>query len=161
MVIVNEDDVAFVIEVKNTLDSTRLAEAISNLEEVKKLNKQIMCWIVAFETKMLISTLYRKASESNCVQFLQVFQSNMKRENKLLIKNQMKFFIKAVRRCGTYSRYGYTKHFVIDSKGNKILALTEDREENAKILSEIQSVDFWNSWEKGERGETIFEKPNG
>ena len=161
LVVVNEDDVVFVIEVKNTLDSTRLAEAISNLEEVKKLNRQIMCWIVAFKTKMLITTLYRKALESNCVQFLHVFQSEMKRENEALLKNQMNFFIRAVRRCGTYSRGGYTKDFVIDIKGSKILTLNEDKEKNVKILSEIQSTEFWDLWNMGEKGETIFEKPHG
>ena len=148
LVVVNENDVAFVIEVKNTINSTRLAEAISNLKEVKKLNNQIMCWIVAFKTEMLITTLYRKAWESNCVQFLHVFQSEMKKKNEVLLKNQMKFFIRAVRRCGTYSRYGYVKDFVIDIKGNEIIALTEDKEKSEKYLSEIQSADFWDSWKK-------------
>jgi hypothetical protein len=160
LVVVDEDDVAFVLEVKSTIDSTRLAEAISNLKEVKKLNKQIMCWIVAFETKMLIKALYRKASDSNCVQFLHIFQSEMPRENKSLLKNQMKFFIKAIRRCGKYAKYGYTKDFVIDRKGDKTLALTEDKEKNEKILSQIQSEDFWDSWEKGDIGDTMFERPH-
>ena len=60
----------------------------------------------------------------------------------------MKFFIRAVRRCGTYSRYGYVKDFVIDIKGNEIIALTEDKEKSEKYLSEIQSADFLDSWKK-------------
>ena len=116
---------------------------------------------MAFETKMLIKTLYRKASESNYVQFLHVFQSEMKKENEALLKNQMKFFIKAVRQCGKYGKYSYTKDFVIDIKGSKILTLNEDKEKNVKILSEIQSTEFWDLWNMGEKGETIFEKPHG
>ena len=103
---------------------------------------------MAFETKMLIKTLYRKASESNYVQFLHVFQSEMKKENEALLKNQMKFFIKAVRQCGKYGKYSYTKDFVIDRNESKIIALTEDKEKNEEILSQIQSEDFWDLWEK-------------
>jgi hypothetical protein len=161
LVVVNESDVAFVVEVKSSIDSGKMSEAISNLKEVKKLNNHIMCWIVAFKTKMRIKTLYRKARKSNCVQFLHVFQSEMIRKSNVLLENQMKFFIRAIRNCGVYSAYGYTKHFIIDRKeGKQPLILTEDNESNEEIFSKVESADFWESWEKGDIGYPEFERPH-
>lgn len=44
LVIVNAKDVRFVIQVKTTLTSSTLKNAIKNLKEVKELNKNIRCW---------------------------------------------------------------------------------------------------------------------
>ena len=160
LVVVNQDDVKFVLEVKSTLNSNKISEAINNLKEVKKLNKNIMCWIVAFETQMLVKTLYRKALQSGTVQFLHVFKSRLSRESKPLIANQMKFFLKAVRQCREYGKYSWTNDFVIYWDGRRRLALTEDKKKNENILSQISSVDFWQSWEKEDIGDYMFEKPH-
>ena len=160
LVIVNEEDVKFVIEVKSTLNNQKLSEAIDTLKEVKKLNKQIMCWIVGFKTKYLIKTLYRKAKQSGVVQFLHVFHSELPRENKRLIENQMKFFLKTIRQCGDYGKYSWSNDFVIYWDGRRRIALTEDKEKNEKILSQIDSTDFWELWEREDIGDTMFERPH-
>jgi len=160
LVIVNQDDVKFVLEVKSTLNSNKITEAINNLKEVKKLNKHIMCWIVGFETQMLIKTLYRKAWQSGSVQFLHVFQSELPRESRSLIENQMKFFVKTIRQCGEYTKYSWTNDFVIYWDGKQRLALTEDKEKNEKILSQLSSADFWELWEKADIGDYMFERPH-
>jgi len=159
LVIVNQDDVKFVLEVKSTLDSKKLSDALNSLKEVKKLNKHIMCWIVGFKTEMLIRTLYRKAWQSGSVQFLQVFHSKMAREKKWLIDNQTKFFVNTIRQCGEFAKYGYTDDFVIYRDGRHRLALTKDKQESENILSQLGSTDFWDLWNKGNIGDFIFEKP--
>jgi hypothetical protein len=57
LVIVNEKHVKFVIQVKSKLTSGTLKNAIANLEEVKKLDNNIMCWIIGFESKLLFNQL--------------------------------------------------------------------------------------------------------
>ncbi len=161
LVIVNQDDVKFVLEVKSTLNSSKMSEAINNLKEVKKLNKNIMCWIVGFRTEMLIETLYRKAWESGYVQFLHAFHSEMPRESQPLIKNQMKFFLKTIRQCRDYGKYAWTNDFVIYWDRRHRLALTEDKEKNENILSQIYSKNFWELWKKGDLGDYMFERPHG
>jgi len=161
LVIVNEDDVRFVLQVKSRLTSRTLKSAINNLKQVKKLNNQIMCWIVGFETKMLFKTLYLEAWRSGSVQFLHVFNSEIKKENKLLLDSQMRFFVNAIRQCGNYPKYGYTNDFVIYQEGSRRLALKQgEDEENVKnILSELYSTGFWDFWKLGNNVTTVFERP--
>jgi hypothetical protein len=162
LVIVNEVDVRFVLQVKSKLTSRTLKSAINNLKQVKKLNDQIMCWIVGFETKMLFKTLYLEAWRSGAVQFLHVFNSEMKKEDKLLGDNQMRFFVNAISQCGNYPKYGYTNDLVIYQEGSRRLALTQgEDEQNVKnILSEIYSIGFWDLWKRGNNVTTIFEMPS-
>jgi hypothetical protein len=93
LVIVNAKDVRFVIQVKSTLTSSTLKNAIKNLKKVKELNKYIRCWIVGFKTKTLLKTLYLNSWRSKSVQYLHAFESNLPTENKLLLNKQMEFFI--------------------------------------------------------------------
>jgi len=148
LVIINEEDVRFVIQVKSRLISSTLKDAIENLREVKKLNNQIMCWIVGFETKLLLKTMYLKAWRSGVVQYLQVFCSDRKNEDMSLLSNQMMFFIEAVIRCRDFQKYGYTNDFVIHQKDRFRIALSHGNkeEEIAKKLSRIYSLGFQNCW---------------
>ncbi len=161
LVIVNEEDVRFVLQVKSKLTSKTLKTAINNLKQVKKLNKQIMCWIVGFDTKMLFKTLYLEAWRSGAVQFLHVFNSETRKENKLLLDSQMRFFVNAIRRCGNYPKYGYTKDLVIHQEGNRRFALNQgEDEQNVKnILSEIYSTGFWDLWKLENNVTTLLELP--
>jgi hypothetical protein len=147
LVIVNQDAVKFVVQVKSTLTSDTLKEAIDNLREVKKINKNIMCWIVGFETKLLFQTMYLNAQRSGNVQFLHAFQSKKKRESKSLLDFQMRMFVDTIRQCGDYEKLGYMKNFVIykEERGRKTLLLTEDEKWNKAILSEIYSKDLWTA----------------
>ncbi|MGD8565814.1 MAG: hypothetical protein PVF96_05655 [Candidatus Bathyarchaeota archaeon] len=158
-VIIDKKHVQFVLEVKNTLDSNKLSQAINTLKEVKKLDNHIMCWIIGFETKMLIKTLYQKALDSKSVQFLHAFHSDMPTECKQLIDNQMKFFMQTIHNCGRFNRYSWTNDFVIYWDEGRRLALTEEKEKNESILRLVQDEDFWRKWENGEIGETMFERP--
>ena len=160
IVVVNEEDVKFVLEVKSTLNSGKLSDAINNLKEVKKLNKHIMCWIVGFKTEMLLKTLYRKAWQSGSVQFLHAFESEMPQESKSLIENQMAFFVKMIRQCRIFNKYSWTNDFVIYWHERRRLALTEDKKKSEAILSQIYSTDFWDLWKRGDIGDTMFERPS-
>lgn len=150
LVIINQEDVRFVIQVKSRLDSTTLKSAIENLRKVKNLNKQIMCWIIGFDTKLLIKTLYLQAWRSGVVQYLQVFCSNRKTEDKTLLSNQMMFFIEAVRRCRDFSKYGYTSDLVIHREERFRLALNNTDEEKAIVrkLSRVYSLGYENYWKE-------------
>ena len=118
-----------------------------------------MCWIVGFKTKLLIKTLYRKANQSGCVQFLQVFQSKLITEKESLINNQMKFFVKMIRQCRIFNRYSWTNDFVIYWDKKRRLALTKDEQNNEDILSQIDSEDFWDLWKREDTGDYMFERP--
>ena len=146
LVIVNQEFVKFVFQVKSTLTSDTLKKAIDNLQEVKKLNKNIMCWIVGFETKLLFRTLYLNARRSGAVQFLHVFHSEIKSESKSLLDSQMKSFVNFIRQCGDYTTYGYVEDFVIYNEGNgkPSLLLDEDGQKNKRILAEIYSTSLWD-----------------
>ena len=146
LVIVNQEFVKFVFQVKSTLTSDTLKKAIDNLQEVKKLNKNIMCWIVGFETKLLFRTLYLNARRSGTVQFLQAFHSEKKRESKSLLNSQTKMFVDLIRQCGDYPKYGHVNDFVIykEGQGKPSLLLTEDEQKNKAILSEIYSTSLWD-----------------
>jgi len=146
LVIVDQDFVKFVMQVKSTLNSDSLQKAILNLESVKRLNKHIMGWIVGFETKIHFKTLYRNASKSRSVQFLHAFDSKMERESKSLLSSQMKLFRNTISQCGDYSKYGWTDDLVIykEGKGRPALILGKDQQKNDIILSEIYTKGLWN-----------------
>ncbi len=151
LAIVNEEDVRFVMQIKSKLTSKTLKDAIDNLREAKKLNNQIMCWIVGFETNLLLRTLYLKAWRSKVIQFLQVFHSDRKKEAKSLLEDQMKFFVTSLRRCREFGMYSYTNDLVIhqEDRGYR-LALGSDRQEIEilSLLSQIYSKGFSN-FERG------------
>ena len=137
----------FVIQVKTTLTSKTLMEAIENLKEVKRLNNQIMCWIVGFETKLLLKTLYLNAWRSKSVQFLHVFKSKDRiTEKEWLLDKQMELFLLAIRQCGDYSQYGYTNDFRIYKNRDSLIGLRSDANETEvkSTLLDIYSNDYSN-----------------
>jgi hypothetical protein len=71
----------------------------------------------------------------------------------------MKFFMKTIRQCGVFNKYSWTNDFVIYWDEKRRLALTESKEKNEKILSQISSADFWELWKKEALGDSMFEKP--
>ena len=163
LVIVNQEFVKFVFQVKSTLTSDTLKKSIDNLQEVKKLNKNIMCWIVGFETKLLFRTLYLNAWRSGAVQFLHAFHSEIKRENKSLLNSQIKLFVDLIRQCGDYRTYGYVKDFVIynEGQGKPSLLLDEDEQKNKRILSEIYSTSLWDVLKRRDLLVPSWERPSG
>lgn len=160
-VIVNEEDVRFVIQVKSKLTSTTLKLAINNLQKVKKLNHQIMCWIVGFETKLLFKTLYLNARRSGVVNFLHAFHSDMEREDKSLLDIQMESFVNFIRQCGDYSQYCYTGDLMLYKKGkfDPALVLTEDDQKNKTVLSEIYSKGLSYVLKNEDHFSSSFERP--
>jgi hypothetical protein len=162
LVIVNEEFVKFVVQVKSTITSATLKRAIDNLREVKKINKNIMCWIVGFETKLLFRTMYLNARRSGAVQFLHAFHSEKKRESESLLGFQMRMFVDFIRQCGDYPRYCHVNDFVIykEGKGKPALLLTEDEQKNEAILSEIYSKDLWDALNRREFLSSNWDSPS-
>jgi hypothetical protein len=159
MIMVNAKDVRIVMQVKSRLYSKTLKESISNLSAVKILNRNILGWVVGFETNTLLKTLYYNAWKSRTVQFVHVFESKCKTENETLIESQMKFFVDLLR-LYTQSGSGSTEALVIydgDYGGRRTgwIALHEPREgyefekeaERVKnTLNNIYQKGFWNLW---------------
>jgi hypothetical protein len=160
LVIVNAKDVRFVIQVKSTLTSSTLKNAIKNLKKVKELNKYIRCWIVGFKTKILLKTLYLNSWRSKSVQYLHAFESNLPTENKLLLNKQMELFIETVRQIGDSSKYSWINGLVIYGKGAHQLILQHDSDEHkiktflSKINENVQKV-----WNQGDYIKHLHEHP--
>jgi hypothetical protein len=137
-----------------------MKEAINSLKQVKEINSHIICWIVGFETDLLMKTLYRKAWESGVVQYLHVFETNRKGKNESTpIEHQMKSFLNIIEQCGESGRYSWKKDFVIHWNGELCEALNEDKAKSERTLFRIYSTDFWESLEKGEAGDRMFKRP--
>jgi hypothetical protein len=96
LVIVDSRQVKIVMQVKSTINSNAMKEAIANLEAIKRVSSNVIGWIFGFETTVMLRTLYLKAWKSHVVQFLQVLQSKCN-ENKELLDNQMRFFVDMIR----------------------------------------------------------------
>lgn len=160
LVIVNSEEVKFVMQIKSVLTSSTLKSAVNNLKVVKELNKRIMCWIVGFETELLLKTLYLKAWRSRSVQFLHVFESHLKRESESLLNSQMRFFQNAIRQCGDYSRYKFTNDLLIYRESGDVIALGLDKNEQQinDLLSKVHR-DFWGLWESHEYRGYIYTIP--
>ena len=139
LVIANPENVRFVIQIKSRITSSTLKSAIDNLKAVKKLNKNILCWIVGYETALLFRTLYLNAWRSRSVQFLHAFRSDRKTENKPLLNRQMEYFEKAIRRCGDYSQYSWSESLHVCQTDIDSVVLQSDSDEK-KIKSIISSI---------------------
>ena len=129
LVIAKPEDVRFVIQIKSRITSSTLKSAIDNLKAVKKLDKNIRCWIVGYETALLFRTLYLNAWRSRSVQFLHVFRSDRKTENETLLNRQMEYFLKAVRRCGDYGRYSWSESLQVCHTDTDSIVLQSDSDE--------------------------------
>ena len=139
LVIARPEDVRFVIQIKSKITSSTLKRAIDNLKSVKKLNKFIWCWIVGYETDLLFKTLYLNAWRSRSVQFLHAFRSEKKTENESLLNKQMEYFVNAIRRCGEYKKYSYSKSLHLCQTDKDRIVLEDDRGEK-EIESRIKMI---------------------
>jgi hypothetical protein len=143
LVIVNPDKVKFVMEVKSTLKSSTLKEAIANLTSVKTLNHQIMCSILGFRTKIKLDTLYFNTWKSGLVQFLLVLKYSNKKKIESVLKDQTKWFVKNLRQYGDSGLFSYSPHFIVrldeNPANNVILEHNEDEKKVRERLSEMFS----------------------
>jgi hypothetical protein len=148
LVIVDAEFVRIVMQVKNTLDSSSMKDAITNIQAIKRVKRDIMGWIFGFETNVMLRTLYLQAWKSQVIQFIQILESKCKGENPQLLGSQMRFFVEMVRH--------YTHRF--SPVGFQYLAIYDDprgqggvhfnqtmTEENVKDqIARIYSLGFWN-----------------
>lgn len=149
LVIVDSNQVRIVMQVKSTINSNTMKEAISNLQAAKRLNANIIGWIFGFETTLMLKTLYLEAWKSRVVQFLQVLQTKRKKESSDLLDNQMRFFVDMIRHY-TYASYNISgmDYLIIydDPRGELpgthfLQRMTE--EEVKDQISHIYNVGFW------------------
>lgn len=139
LVIARSEDVRFVIQIKSSITSSTLKDAIASLNAVKKLNKNIWCWIVGYKTTLLFKTLYLNAWRSRCVQFLHAFMSDKKTEDKALLNAQMEQFVKTIRHCGNHSQYSWSDSLQVGQRDTDQIVLPSDSDER-KIKSIISSI---------------------
>ena len=139
LIIARPEDARFVIQIKSKITSSTLNSAIDNLESAKKLNNNIWCWIVGYETALLFRTLYLNAWRSGSVQFLHAFRSEKKTENESLLNKQMEYFVNAIRKCGEYSQYSYSKSLHLCQTDNDRIVL-EDHKGEKEIKSCIKMI---------------------
>jgi hypothetical protein len=138
LAIVNPDKVKFVMEVKSTLNSTKLNEAILSLSSVKKLKHMIMCSILGFKTKSQLDTLYFNAWKSKVVQFLFVLkydnEKDKNREKKIeeILKDQTKWFVENLRHYGESGLFSYSPHLIVrwDENPQNLIKFEHDEKEN-------------------------------
>ena len=163
LIIVDSESVKIVIQVKGMLTSSALRHATENLKAVKKLNRGIMCWIVGFETNVLLKTLYLNAWRSGAVQFLHIFQSrDRKTENQELLMSQMRFFVDLLRHyteIGIMEAQGLTLY----NDGEKRFALQQNADEQKirEVLSDIYRDGFWKLFDSGYDTYEVFSGPSG
>jgi len=158
LVVIDTNDVEFVMQVKSKLTSSSLKRAISNLETVKNLEPRILCWVVGFETDVYLKTLYLNAWKSKVVHFLIALTRSDDKEDELM-KYQMKFFRDLLR---LYTKqkdestmppsYVLVRNGLIiygDEKRKTPIALLHNLPEQKikKVLSDIDSKGFWELWE--------------
>lgn len=127
LVITTPDSIKFAIQVKSTLNSSTLKEAIKNLQSVKEMNDGILCWVVGFTARTLLKTLYFNAWKSGVIQYLHVFESRCKTEDKELLEKQTSSFIHFLKQdIGTYAK---RIHFMIHNKKGEMVVLDRDYDE--------------------------------
>jgi hypothetical protein len=139
LVIASSDAVRFVVQIKSSLTSSTLKDAIDSLKVVKKLNKNIWCWIVAYRTTLLFKTLYLNAWRSKSVQFLHAFLSNKKTENKTLLNAQMEQFVNTIRSCRNHSQYSWSDSLQVCQTDTDRIVLPSDSDAT-RIKSIISSI---------------------
>lgn len=137
LVITTPGSTKFVIQVKSTLNSSTLKEAIKNFQPIKEMNDGILCWVVGFTTRTLLKTLYFNAWKSGVIQHLHVFESRCKTEDKGLLEKQTRSFIRFLRQdIGTYAK---RIHFMVHNKKGKMVLLDRDYDEQ-KVKEVIASL---------------------
>ena len=167
LVIVDGNYVRIVMQVKSQLTSTTLKEAIKNLKLVKEINSHIIGWIVGFEAKDLLKTMYFNSWKSHVVQFLQIFSSKCK-ENPELLKSQMKFFVENLRNYAVpfFSPTYPQKNFVLYDFSNEVPTFSfrdnENEREVKRVLSDIHARGFQTVWtERNLKFQEEQKKKNG
>jgi len=127
LVITTPGNTKFVIQVKSTLNSSTLKEAIKNFQSVKEMDDGILCWVVGFTARTLLKTLYFNAWKSGVIQYLHVFESKCKTEDKELLEKQTSSFIHFLKQdIGTYTK---RIHFMIHNKKGEMVLLDRDYDE--------------------------------
>ncbi|MFC2026682.1 DUF6602 domain-containing protein [Chloroflexota bacterium] len=96
IIVVNPEAVRCVIQVKGTINTENLKDAIANLAAVNRLRPGIWKLIVGFRTSIAYETLLRICAESKCVNGIFVFSST-KQFEKEEISAQMQKFIEMLK----------------------------------------------------------------
>lgn len=63
LVLMENEGVRAVIEVKSEINTEQLKKALQHLEKIKKLDKELPCYLVGFNTGLSISTIRKRASK--------------------------------------------------------------------------------------------------
>jgi len=104
MIVVNPDAVRCVIQVKGTLNTDNLKDAINNLSAVNRLRPGIWKLIVGFRTDLPYDNLLKACAESRCINGIFVLSTNNPRE-KEEIADQMQKFIELLRMIAAPTMY--------------------------------------------------------
>ena len=96
IIVVNPEAVRCVIQVKGTINTENLKDAIANLAAVDRLRPGIWKLIVGFRTSITYETLLRICAESKCINGIFVFSST-KQFEKEEISAQMQKFIEMLK----------------------------------------------------------------
>lgn len=146
LVVVDSDQVSIVMQVKSVLDSSSLRDAVENLGSVRKVDHHIQLWVVGFDTRTLLRTLYFNAWQSGIINFLNVFStSHLKKENLELLESQMRFFAENLAEMALIR--SLANHLFIYAKmGKRSFSLRRPADEKKirKLLEDIYENGFWN-----------------
>jgi len=104
IIVVNPEAVRCVIQVKGTINTENLKDAIANLAAVDRLRPGIWKLIVGFKTSIAYETLLRICAESKCINGIFVFSSNNRFE-KEEISTQMQKFIELLKLIAAPTMY--------------------------------------------------------
>jgi len=104
MIVVNPEAVRCVIQVKGTINTENLKDAIANLAAVNRLRPGIWKLIVGFKTSIAYETLLRICAESKCINGIFVFSSTNRFEREE-ISSQMQKFIEMLKMIAAPTMY--------------------------------------------------------
>jgi len=104
IIVVNPEAVRCVIQVKGTINTENLKDAIANLAAVNRLRPGIWKLIVGLKTSIAYETLLRICAESKCVNGIFVFSST-KQFEKEEISAQMQKFVELLKLIAAPTMY--------------------------------------------------------
>jgi hypothetical protein len=149
LVIVDAKHVRIVMQVKSTLDSSAMKDAIENMREVKKVRRDILGWVFGFKNNVMLRTLYLQAWKSHVIQFVQILETKCKTEDKVLLSNQMAFLGQMVRYyTSSICPTGIDSFVVYDDQNHGVHFQQRMEEKKVKEgIARIYSLGFWKCWE--------------